>query len=194
MLRRRVSVRRFLDRQITEKELSDILLAANSAPVGSNMYRDIHLTVVRNREILNRLAQAAARRSEDRRRMKEITGDTVFDTANEKPVTFTDPFYGAPTVIFASHKNQTVQPGIEYSNVACVVFSMHLAAAELGLGSVFMWHALESMREIPELDNSYLLNLPDGFSALLGLAIGYPAGTLRTRVLRTDKIETNYVD
>jgi nitroreductase len=193
LLQHRRSTRKFLDKQITEEELSAILLAANGAPVGSNMYRDIHLTVVQNREILDKLSQAAAKRSQDKKRMKEIAGDTVLDSDTDKHATFHDPFYEAPTVIIVSHKNQTIQPGIEYSNVACVVLSMHLEATELGLGSVFMWHALESMRELPDLDNSHLLNVPEGFSPLLGIAIGYPAKDPGTRELRADKIASSYI-
>jgi nitroreductase len=194
LLRHRASVRKFLDKRITEQELSTVLLAANAAPVGSNMYRDIHLTVVQNRQTLDRLAQAAVKRSENTKRIREIVGDAVFEGAGEKPAGSSDPFYGAQTVIFVSHKNQSIQPGIEYANVACVALSMHLAAAELGLGSVFMWHALESMREIPELDNAHVLNLPEGFSPLLGLALGYPAKEPRIRELRADKIAANYIN
>jgi nitroreductase len=193
LLRQRSSTRKFSSEQRTERELSAILLAANGAPAGSNMYKDIHLTVVQNRETLVELAQAAVRRSEDKRRIKEIVGDTELDADDEKTVKAHDPFYGAPMVIFVSHKNQNIQPGIEYANVACIVFSMHLAAVELGLGSVFMWHALESMREIPELDNSHLLNLPDGFSPLLGIAIGRPTKESKARELRADKIKTDYM-
>jgi nitroreductase len=194
LLKHRASVRRFQDGQITEQELSAVLLAANGAPIGSNMYRDIHLTIVRSRQTLDKLAEAAVKRSEDKKRMQEIVGDAVFEGAGEKPVKSADPFYGAPAVIFVSHRNQGIQPGIEYANVACVALSMHLAAAELGLGSVFMWHALESMREIPELDHSGLLNLPEGFSPLLGLALGYPATAPRVRELRVDKIAVNYLN
>jgi hypothetical protein len=56
-----------------------------------------------------------------------------------------------------------------------------------------MWHALESMRELPELDNSYLLHVPEGFSPLLGIAIGHPAKPPAIRELRTDKIKTDYI-
>jgi nitroreductase len=193
LLKQRSSTRKFSSEQISEHELSIILLAANGAPVGSNMYRDIHLTVVQNRETLDKLAQAAVRRSVDKKRMKEIVGDTEFKIDDEKTVKAHDPFYGAPTVIFVSHRNQNIQLGIEYSNAACVVFSMHLATVELGLGSVFMWHTLESMREIPELDNSHLLKLPDGFSPLLGIAIGHPVKEPKIRELRADKINTDYI-
>jgi nitroreductase len=189
LLKYRKSTRKFTERQITEKELSEILVAAKRAPVGSNLYKDIYLTVVQNREILNKLSQAAAKRFENKAIVKKIAGEYKPEQA-EKAY---DPFYGAPTVIFVSHRNQTIQPGIEFSNVACVTYSMHLAATDLGLGSVFMWFALESMREIPELDNSYLLNLPDDFAPLIGIAIGYPAEQLTMRELKTDKIAVNYI-
>jgi nitroreductase len=191
LLKYRKSTRKFTEKQITQKELSEILIAANSAPVGSNLYKDIYLTVVQNKEILNKLSQAAAKRFENKARVKEIVGEYKPDI--EKAEKVYDPFYGAPTVILVSHRNQNVQPGIEFSNVACVTYSMHLAATDLGLGSVFMWFALESMREIPELDNSYLLNLPDDFAPLLGIAIGYPAEHLKMRELKTDKIAVNYI-
>jgi nitroreductase len=194
LLQHRASTRKFLEDQITEKELSVILSAANGAPIGSNLYRDIHLSVVQNRAILDKLSLAAAKRSENKKRMQEIVGDSSVEDGGEKQAVPPNPFYGAPTVIFVSHKNQTIQPGIEYANAACVVLSMHLAATELGLGSVFMWHALESMRELPDLDNSYLLNLPEGFSPLLGIAVGYPAKAPRIRELKADKIKTGYIN
>ena len=56
-----------------------------------------------------------------------------------------------------------------------------------------MWFALESMREIPELDHTPVLRLPDGFEPLLGIAIGYPANTLDAKELNTDKIPTHYL-
>jgi nitroreductase len=190
LLQYRKSTRTFTDEQISQDDLTNILTAANSAPVGSNLYRDIHLTVVQNRDVLNKLSEAAAKRWEDKAKIKKIVGDipTVELSRNVY-----DPFYGAPTVIFVSHRKQDIQPGIEFSNVACITYSMHLAATALGLGSVFMWFALESMREIPELDNTAALNLPDDFEPLIGIAIGHPVKELSVRNLKTDKISINYL-
>lgn len=186
----RKSTRTFLKEQISKSNLSDILSAANSAPVGSNLYRDVHLTVVQNRDVLDKLSEAAAKRWEDKAKMKEIVGDTPNIVLAQKEF---DPFYGAPTVIFVSHRKQDLQPGIEFSNVACVTYSIHLAATNLGLGSVFIWGVLEAMREIPELDNTAVLNLPDNFEPLLGIAIGHPAKELKSRDSRADKISMNYL-
>lgn len=190
LLHYRQSTRRFTPNQIAQDELSAILAAANNAPVGSNMYKDIHLTVVQRRNVLDKLSDAAIKRWEDQEKMKKIAGDNPNAGLGRKMM---DPFYGAPTVIFVSHRKQDIQPGIEFSNVACVASFMHLAAADLGLGSVLMWFALESMREIPELDNTAILRLPDGFAPLLGVAVGYPAGGLNARGPQADKITVNYM-
>ena len=190
LLSRRRSTRKFTEEQITQKALEDILIAANSAPIGSNRYKDIHITVVQNRGVLDKLSEAAAKRWQDKETMKKIIGDMKRVELNVEKY---DPFYLAPTVIFVSHRQQDVQPGIEYSNVACVTFSMHMAAANLGLGSVFMWFALESMREIPALDHTSILNLPKDFEPLLGLAVGYPDKEISQRELTADKISMNFL-
>ena len=45
LLRYRKSTRKFTDEQISQDDLTKLLYAANAAPVGSNMNRDVHLTV-----------------------------------------------------------------------------------------------------------------------------------------------------
>ena len=70
---------------------------------------------------------------------------------------------------------------------------MHLAATDLGLASVFMWGSLEAMRIYPRFDHTDLLQLPENFEPLLGLAVGYPEKPLKEKELRKDKIEVNYL-
>ena len=62
LIRYRQTIRQFTQAQILQSDLSAILEAAFSAPVGSNMNQDIHLTVVQNRDVLDKLAQAAIKR------------------------------------------------------------------------------------------------------------------------------------
>ena len=189
----RQSTRRFLPKQISEDQLEKLLNAANFAPVGSSLYRDVHLTVVQNQETLLRLCEAAWKRFSSAEKVREIAGSTADATSvregNEKP----NLFYGAPTVIFVSHRKQTLQPGIEWANVSAVATQMHLAAANLGLGSCFMWGALESMRMFPELDHTALLELPEGFEPLLALAVGYATTELKPRTAPRNPISVNRI-
>ncbi len=68
LLRYRKSTRKFRQDQISQDNLTAVLAAANSAPVGSNLYKDIHLTVVQSRDVLDKLSAAAVKRWEDKPR------------------------------------------------------------------------------------------------------------------------------
>ena len=84
LLEKRRSCRRFSDRAIGEEELKRLLLAANGAPVGSNLNEDIRLTVVRDRAGLDELAIAMKRRREDKEKRD-----------NSAPVQYVQPFSNA---------------------------------------------------------------------------------------------------
>jgi nitroreductase len=109
LLRYRRSTRKFTKEQISQDDLSAIITAANSAPVGSNMYRDIHLTVVQNRDALEELAQAAVKRWENKAKMKEIVGSTPNVELDRKTI---DPFYGAPTVSSYPTESKRCSPAL----------------------------------------------------------------------------------
>ena len=191
LLAARHSCRKYTSEPISREDLKQLLLAANAAPIGSNRTEDIHLTVVEDRAVLDQLKVAMERRRRDTAAMSNIT-EKIKDE-NAKPVKRFDPFYGAPTVIFISHRKQTIQPGIEYSNVATVARAIHFAATELGLGSVFMWASLEAMRMYPEYDNTAVLQLPEGFEPLLGVAIGHEAVPRAPKQLTDSNFTINYL-
>ena len=56
-----------------------------------------------------------------------------------------------------------------------------------------MWGALDSIRMIPELDNTELLNLPKGFKPLIALAVGYPIDELKERPAKYKNITINRI-
>ena len=193
LLRVRQSTRKYQDKQIPQEHLQKIIDAANYAPIGSNLYKDVHLTIVQDQNILIKLCEAAWKRFSTRQKVEEIAGDTL-DKSDDRPLErHPNLFYGAPTVIFVSHRKQNLQLGIEWANVTSVVNQMHLAATDLGLGSVYMWGALESMRMIPELDHTELLQLPDDFEPLIGLAVGYPEKELEAREMKHLPFECNQI-
>jgi len=187
----RSSCRKYTDEPVSDEDIRKIILAANAAPVGSSRFDDIHLTVVKDRKVLDALAEAVQERFKDKKTIAKIIGEV---NGPEVPVKGKDdPFYHAPVVIFVSHRKQDLQPGIEWANVSAVAYSMHLEATSLGLGSVFMWGALEAARVLPEFDRTDLLELPQDFQPLLGLAVGHSAIEPKKRELTDGKIGTNEI-
>lgn len=187
----RQSTRRYTEKQIGSEQIGAILAAADRSPVGSNLYKDIHITVVQDQNKLLYLCEAAWKRFSSKNKVKEIAGDTVTDErADDRTPNL---FYGAPTVFFVSHRKQDLQEGVEWANVASVTNQMHLAATNLGLGSVYMWGALESMRLFPELDHTDVLELPDGFEPLIALAVGYPEKGLGKNPKQHTPISVNFI-
>lgn len=149
----RQSTRRYTEKQIGSEQIEAILAAANRSPVGSNLYRDIHITVVQDQNKLLHLCEAAWKRFSSKDKVKEIAGDTVSEErAKDKTPNL---FYGAPTVFFISHRKQNLQEGIEWANVTTVTNQMHLAATNLGLGSVYMWGGGVGIHEIISGTGSY---------------------------------------
>lgn len=189
LLNIRQSTRKFQPRSLAKKDIETILAAGNHAPIGSNRYEDIHLTVLEDQKKLLYLCEAAWKRFSSKAKLREIAGDTASGDTPKK----INLFYDAPAVFFISHRRQNTQPGIEWANTAVVATMMHLEATNLGLGSVFMWGALESMRLFPELDHTSVLELPEGFAPLLALAVGYPLAPLAPGKKKHPPIGVNFV-
>ncbi|MCR5042413.1 MAG: nitroreductase family protein [Clostridia bacterium] len=190
LLRRRCSTRRFKSEQLSGEQIEKLIEAANRAPVGSNLYRDVHITVVQDQKKLLTMCEASWKRFSGYQKIEDIAGDVADVSPTTESRNF---FYGAPTVFFVSHRKQDLQPGIEWANVTAIVSHMQLEAVNLGLGSVYIWGALESMRMFPELDHTDLLELPEDFVPLLGLAVGYPEQALTEREIKHNRITVNCV-
>ncbi|MCD8036638.1 MAG: nitroreductase family protein [Clostridiales bacterium] len=183
-IKQRKSTRVFTDEPVSDKELKQILIAANAAPMGSARYDNLRISVVKNKNMMEKLSVAMEKMLQDRTKMKAIAGSNPLP-----PIKAFKPFYGAPVVLIVSHKMHDVQPGIEYTNVGCVCENMHLAATALGLGSCYMWGVFESMRLYPELDASSLLELPEDYMPIMGMIVGHPITEPNEREMK-DKIPT----
>ena len=193
LLKIRTSSHRFTDEPVSDDDLNAILNAGACAPVGSNRYADLHLTVVRSEELLRKLSQAAQIRRSNKAEMAQIINNVSNAAEILEQSNSYDPFYNSSAVIFVSHRKQDLEPHIEWCNVTTVTLLMHLKAADLGLGSCFMWFALDSMRRIPELDHTDLLELPADFEPLLGLAVGHIKEPLKERSINTERIARNII-
>lgn len=154
-IKNRVSTRKFLPKQIEEKDLQIILEAGKQAPVAYNKYSDLVITVVQDKNVLNEI---------DRLCDEYYGADTMI-------------FFNAPTLIFVSSKPAKYDQ--EYENVACVMENMALAATDINVGNVY----LKGMTlHIEEKTLANLLKLEDGIKPIAALGVGYPDGEITPKV------------
>ncbi len=98
----------------------------------------------------------------------------------------TDPYYGAPIIVLVLAEG-TARTFVE--DGSCVLENMMLAAASLGLGSVWVHRE----REIFDSEKGKALlrewGLPETLRGVGSIALGYPAGALGEAAKRKD----NYI-
>ncbi len=166
----RQSTRAFTDQQLTGGEVDALLKAAMSAPTCMGRFERLHLTVVQDPAVLEEL-------------------NRLFQQAVGNPQAY--PTYHAPTLIYVSNSLEDEEI-ICGANAGCVMENMMLAAADLGLGSVYLFgvsQALQGQRE----QVAQLLKLPEGFRTVSAIAVGHPAQPLQARSVPADKIAVNRV-
>ncbi|MDV0445351.1 hypothetical protein MmiAt1_09260 [Methanimicrococcus sp. At1] len=146
----RKAVRKYKKEQIKDAELNTILSAGGIAPVGLGDYKSIHFTVVQNRDLLSKISSAVK---------AAVPG-------MEAP----DPIYGAPTLIIISAAPNERMPTIGDFNAACILENILVAAADMGVGSVFMLSPTLAFSDESLLSE---LKIPAGFKPLATAAFGY---------------------
>ncbi len=167
----RKSTRSYKPEQITDEELKKVLYAAYAAPVGNGLYEDVHITVVQNANLLNKIVKS---------------------TANVTNNPDANPFYGAPTVIFVSTKlKDASKVSTTYANAACIIENMHLAATDIGLGSVYLLGLIRAGAIDDSLKQE--LGIPEGYNPTSAITLGYPIEELVERDIPANRISTNYV-
>lgn len=166
---RRQSCRAYLPQQILNEKRDEILKAANAAPAGMGEYQNVRLSVIQSAALLEKLDRCGA----------AFMGDPSLR-----------PTYGAPTVILVSVSRDSKQD-VAYCNAACIVENMHLAATDLGLGSVYLLGCIRALQQDETLQRE--LKIPEAFFPASALAVGYCAETGHMRALTTDRIKTDYL-
>ena len=154
-LKARVSTRDFEARPVPESAVKSLLDAALYAPVGMHMYDTLHLSVITNPEILERVRLCVAKAS-----------------GNENA----DPLHNAPLLIVVS-SSQTGDIGA--LNVSCLIENMLLAATDLGLGNLYVRGAIAEAAKDASLVRD--MKIPAGFTPVASAAIGYAASPAAPR-------------
>ena len=148
----RKSVRSFKPEQISDEVLSTIIKAGFHAPVASNKYDTLHITIVQNAELLKQIAIA--------------TSKMVYEMIKVRK----NMDFGAKTLIIISSTPATM-PGIEYANAACVLENMVLAATDQKIDSIIWGGAAAAITQDTLLKKT--LEIPNGFSPVLCASFGF---------------------
>lgn len=169
VMKKRCSTRSFTDAKVSIADTQAIIAAAQMAPLALGDNKTSHLTVVRDPELMEEIRSACMLKRKDG--------------------TLMDPLYGATTIIFFSATDIS-DDHIEYSNAGCVIENMCLAAADLGLGSCYIWGCLKKLRGRPDVIAK--LNLPEGYEILSAFVCGFPAEQIEKRSF-DDNIAVDYL-
>lgn len=151
---KRKSTRNYKPEQIPEEALQTILQAGSAAPVAMAKYDSLHITVVQDQKLLDRINKA--------------TEEVFFQMLGVRR----NMDFGAKTLLFVSSK-EVHRPGTDHANAGIVMENMVLAATALGIDSVILGGAPAAVAKDGKLMKE--LGIPEGFRPLLGCFLGYGA-------------------
>jgi nitroreductase len=166
-IKARKSVRGFEPRPVPEDVLKSILEAANEAPVGMAAFDTIQLTVIQDRELLQRIS----------------------DATPSPPRGGTDLYYGAPAVIVISSAEQPA-PGLAYANAGDIVENILLAATDLGIDSVYVFGSVIGFANDPTLLAQ--AGIPADFTVVSSVALGFGTPEAKATPKPTRTIKVNW--
>lgn len=162
VIAQRRSVRKYVQRQLTQEELDTILTCGFMAPTGMNT-QPWFVSVIQDPEVLAR--------------MTEVTGNYMRSNPNLPPhlkKKYEDPNYsasfGAPTLMIVS-SSKPQGP----TDASLLAENMVLAAQSIGLGTCILGSILVAFEGPENADLKAKLCLPEGCVPVFGIAVGEPA-------------------
>ncbi|MDR3553064.1 MAG: nitroreductase family protein [Clostridia bacterium] len=169
----RRSTRAYKPEQITAEDLHLVLEAGQYAPSAANQ-QSWHIVAVQNKDMLKKL-------SETFRTVYLKSGIQRFEEA-AKADDF-NPFYNAPTYIMVFADDKAIAPTHDGS---LAIGNMLLAAEALGLGGCWL-HAVNFVFKTPVGEAlKGELGIPEGYSPVGAVAIGYKAAETATAAPRRE--------
>jgi nitroreductase len=167
---KRKSVRSYTGENITDEELKIILKAADASPIGMRQYENLHLTIITNKGLFDKINEAVG---------------IMPHRPNAKPL------YDAPTMILISSKKYPDNKvNVMYSNAAIISHNISLAATELNIGSCYIWGAISAILNSEEILQE--LNLPEGFIPCCSVVLGKTNEVFEEREI-PERISKSYI-
>ena len=166
-IKARHSTRGFSDKQIPDADLEKILFAGGQAAVGGADFKSLKLYAVQDPELLK-----------------------AIDESSAKMRPGSHPLYGAPTLVVLASK-ESILKNIEFTNAGCVIQNMMVAAADLGIDSIYLWMSMYGINNDPEIGKK--LGFPECFTCVGTMALGYEAKEFPKLKADEQRIEVTYI-
>lgn len=152
-IQERYSCRTYESKAVEQEKVEQLLEAVYATPIAMKRYEDLHVTIITNSEFLKVWDEATAK---------------MYNQLGEHPL------YGVPLVVLLSGRTgEEIPSATPYLNGGVAVENLALAATELGLGNVIFGGPVRALHSQPALLEQ--LQLPEGFSPVVALGIGYAA-------------------
>lgn len=142
----RRTIRSFNNEMVSDEVIDTLLECARYAPSAKNG-QPWFFSVVQNKEILDKIDSV----------VECIRGGNIF--------------YGASTVIFVAMNNDNTRWG--QTDCAAATQNILLAAHSLGLGACWIGCCRDELQGKNADEYKRLMNIPDNYTLLYGIAIGY---------------------
>lgn len=156
----RRSVRVYSDEQIKQEDLELIIQAGLYSPSACNM-QPWHLTVVKNKEIINLL------NIETKKELLNCDNDYFKTFATNERY---DIFYNAPTIIIISGEKTALAPQTDCS---AATENMILAAESLDIGTCWIGLITYLFRSERSAEFTKMLEIPEGYEPYYAITLGY---------------------
>ncbi|MFA5384253.1 MAG: nitroreductase family protein [Eubacteriales bacterium] len=163
VIKRRRSIRKFRNEQISDPEINEIILSALLAPNAMNRQK-LHFTVIQNKDLLDKMVKGIKENMLDSREAP------LTDKASAPDY---NTFYNAPTVILISGEEKA--PFIQI-DCGAAAQNITLASESLNIGSCLITSSSYLFSTFRDNELKKELGIPPGYSHICTVALGYKAG------------------
>lgn len=178
-IRKRISIRAYLDKPVPDDDLEKIIEAGRWAP-NAGPFR---ISVVRN---------AALRQEINDRTHDYMLHSGIEFLVQRASLPGYQPLYGAPVLILIS---APADAPIGMINTAVAAENMILEATERGFGTCLLLSPTRILNDAEKRDLLESAGVPKGYAVQCALIVGYAAAENRfSRMERVPKGDVNYVD
>jgi nitroreductase len=163
LIKNRRSIRQYKQEQVKDPEIQAIMEAAILAPNAMNQQK-WHFAVIQNKEMLDKIVSVIK---------ENMCNSGVEFLAERARMADSNPFYGAPTVVYITAEERAK---FAATDGALAAENIALAAAALNIGTNIQASPGFLFASPAGVALKKEMGIPDGYAYVCNVTIGYPDG------------------